>query len=406
MCYTARLWYKWCTFCIRGRKKCKIVTNEPTTPCLQCWLHIIQLSPIICLRCWNYWKTFSCVQLLWNSNGVWQKRWIQIGEVRKQTKGGIGVGGIATSPKSIQSKKIKWLYILTNDVKWKAATTAALSLKSLGNKGSQPTENKQEYLQVCVGGALQRIPEGSCKWVGGLYVQSCKSQLNANALPFLGGVQCICSEQQMQCTEVKFVEQCNVLCSVKLAGEAHFSGPVLSAFWGPVQGSVHWVGGGGGGGPTWGYWLWHQIWLTPGSDTPVHCANPGALLHQCWCTAAPCAGALVHHMLMHCTTHQPDLFAMVKVHGLGSKSKPEQHSYASRPQKYLCICTTGVVYMGTQLCLNFVQKLVWPYCTRVATAGFWLPPHYYAPSPSTSLSPKPSPLNKIANVSLLLNVLL
>ena len=143
MCYAARLWYKWCTFYIRGRKKCKIVTNEPTTPCLQCWLHIIQLSPIICLRCWNYWKTFSCVQLLWNSNGVWQKRWIQIGEVRKQTKGGIGVGGIATSPKSIQSKKIKWLYILTNDVKWKAATTAALSLKSLGNKGSQPTENKE-----------------------------------------------------------------------------------------------------------------------------------------------------------------------------------------------------------------------------------------------------------------------
>ena len=118
--------------------------------------------------------------------------------------------------------------------------TAASALQYLGNSASQPTENKGEYLQVSVGGALQRIPEGS--YVG------CAKAFQYLEHQMVGGEQCICSEQQMQCIAVKFhlLEQRSAFC--RASAQCILRNSAL-----PVQGSVHWVGGGGGGRPTWGY---------------------------------------------------------------------------------------------------------------------------------------------------------
>ena len=93
---------------------------------------------------------------------------------------------------------------------------------------------------------------------------------------------------------------------------------------------------GGGGGPTWGYWLWHQIWLAPGSDAPVHCA------------------------LVHWTSHQICCGESTPSHGLASKS------WEAVFQDTRNICSMQyAIWSGNAVSQ---KKLVWQYYKRLNVA--------------------------------------
>ena len=68
------------------------------------------------------WKNFLVCNFCKTRMEFDRKGEFKWGKLEKGNEGGIEIGGKATSPKSIQRKKTRWLCISTNDVKWKDVT--------------------------------------------------------------------------------------------------------------------------------------------------------------------------------------------------------------------------------------------------------------------------------------------